>query len=207
MRIPRLLCAPFVFCFCVSSAFPQDNTVYQQAFAQQAPELRYLNFVWAIATGDLTGDGIPDVAMLLTGRASDEQPNAERLVVLAGLPDNSYKILAISGEFCHPSKFYNLDIRAMSLFVEAVEYADSSRKASYTLQFRYNSKASDLQLIGKESISQSYEDSSVERISSNYLTGKSIHTFRERGKTTAKEKTMRPSHIGLKGTSCDAFPD
>lgn len=206
MKIPRFWFFPLLFCCPVSPAAAQDSAIYQHIFAEKAPELRHLQFVWAIATGDLNGDGIPDVAMLLTGRASDEQSTAERLVVLAGLPGDNYKILAVSGEFCHPGKFYNLDIRKMSLFVEAVEYADSSRKGSYTLQFRYNPKVNDLELIGKESGDESYEDGSVERTSSNFLTGKSIHTVRERGKTTAKEKAIQPSHVGLKGTACDAFP-
>lgn len=72
------------------------------------PELRHLDFVWTAAEGDLTGDGIPDVAMVLTGRKGGDAPMEVRLVVLGGSPGGGYRRLSGSGEFCHPSKFYGV---------------------------------------------------------------------------------------------------
>ncbi|MFZ6771853.1 hypothetical protein ACO0LB_03965 [Undibacterium sp. SXout7W] len=189
----RLLSALLIFSFWPSYAAAEYTGKYQRALAATSSNFPHLNFIWANAEGDLNGDGIPDVAMLLTGNRAENDPREERLVVLTGNPDGSYKVLSISAEFCHPSKFYNLEIVKNSLFAQMVEYADSSRISSYTLQFRYNAKINDLELIGEEMNSESYETDSIERTSTNYLTGTVIHTT----KTGTKGKTKtRTEQIG-----------
>lgn len=206
----RLLYLLLLSCFSgVLPAWAKDSSPeYPSAVAELAPELRYLNFVWAVATGDLNGDGVPDVALLMTGSKGDDSPREERLVVLAGRPDGGFRILSISGDFCHPSKFYNLDIRKRSLFVEVVEYADAARLSSYTLQFRHDAKLNDLALIGKEVLAESYEDGALDRISSNYLSGDSIHTIRKDGRTkSVKARVANKARPGLQGSTCDAFLD
>lgn len=131
--------------------------------------------------------------MVLTGRKTESDPMEERLFVLAGNPDGSYKVLSISAEFCHPSKFYNLDIAKNSLFAQMVEHTDAARVSSYTLQFRYNAKLNDLELIGEETDAESYEESSMERTSTNYLTGKVIHTTKIGRKTKIRTERVAKS--------------
>ena len=189
----------FLFWFCALPVVAKDAPDHLQAVARMAPELRHLNFVWA----DAQGDGISDVAMLLTGSKDVEASREERLVVVTGVLGGGYRILSVSGEFCHPSKFYNLDIRDRSLFVEAVETADSARHASSTLHFRYNAILNDLELIGEEVRSFVYDGGDEERTSSNYLTGKVIHTWSNRGKAKTKtERIANPTHPKLNGWAC-----
>lgn len=139
------------------------------------PELRHLNFVWARAEGDLNGDAIPDLVLLLTG-SKNEGPREERLVVLAGQADGRYKLISVSGEFCHPDKFYNLEIRKNSVFAEAVGHADSSRFSGFTLQFRYSAARQDLELIGEEISEENYVENSLSKTSFNRLTQTVVHT-------------------------------
>lgn len=187
--------------FCFSAEYGLQQ---QKALSAIPSEFRHFDFIWANAEGDLNGDGIPDVAMVLTGRRTENDPLEERLFVLTGNPDGSYKVFSISAEFCHPSKFYNLDIAKNSLFAQMVEYADATRVSSYTLQFRYNSKLNDLELIGEEKNAESYEEGSMERTSTNYLTGKVIHTTKIGSKTkTRTERIGKSAHpTRLNGYSC-----
>jgi hypothetical protein len=174
-----------------------------QTIAKMAPELRHLDFVWAEAQGDLNGDGIPDAAILLTGSKGGSAHREERLVVVAGISGGGYRVLSVSGEFCHPSKFYQLDIREHDLFVEAVETADAARHASATLQFRYNAKLKDLELIGEELRSVAYDEDAEERTSSNYLSGRVVQTSSSRGKTKTKAKRIaNPARPKLAGWAC-----
>ncbi|WP_428504786.1 FG-GAP repeat protein [Roseateles sp.] len=193
-------------CSCAAPVAANERPEALQAFASQARELRHLDFVWGEATGDLNGDGISDVALVLTGSRRDEAPREERLVVLAGVPSGGYRILSLSGEFCHPGKFYTLDIKRGSLIVEAVETSDASRHGSTTRRFRYNAKLKDLELIGEDTLSVAYDEDEEERSSANYLTGKSIATLRSKGKTRSSEKRIespvRP--VRLNGWDCGA---
>jgi len=176
----------------------------RQAVAQLLPALRHLDFVWEQAEGDLNGDGIADVAMLFRGRNRDDTDIEERLVVLAGTPAGDYRVLSVSGEFCRPSKFYNMVIQRGSLLVEVVETADGGRWGSNTMRFRYNSDLRDLQLIGEDTRSEDYESGEQERSSTNLLTGKYISTTRIKGKTKTSTRqltvTSRPT---LNGWACN----
>lgn len=189
----RLLSALVIFSIWSSYASAEYTAKYQRAITATSSEFPHLNFIWANAEGDLNGDGIPDVAMVLTGHRTENDPREEGLFVLTGKPDGSYKVLSISAEFCHPSKFYNLEIEKNSLFAQMVEYADSSRISSYTLQFRYNAKINDLELIGEETNAESYEEGSMERTSTNYLTGKIIHTTKIGRKTKTRTERVGKS--------------
>lgn len=212
MRALRLLSISILLCMQSLCAFAEDTPIQQKALAIIAPQFPHLKSVWAIAEGDLNGDGIHDLALLLTGQKGENDPREERLFVLTGNPDGSYRLLSVSAEFCHPSKFYNLDIKKNSLFVEAVEAVDATGISSYTLQFRYNAKLHDVELIGREENSHSYkrEENSdgdkedyEDRTSSNYLTGKIIHTTKRGGKTTTTtERITSPAHPRLNGFSC-----
>ncbi len=204
-RLRRMSC---LVLFWALSASAQDSDRFQRAFSELAPELRHLSFLWAVTTGDLNGDGIDDVAMVMTGSRRDDADREERLVVLAGQPDGNYRILSISGEFCHPAKFYNLDIKRNSLFVQAVEYADAARVSSYTLQFRYDARLRDFALIGNETVSEGYEDGTLDRLSTNRLTGETLHTIRQKGKTrSVKGRIALAAKQVLGGTACDVFQD
>lgn len=202
----RLLSALVIFSIWSSYASAEYTKKYQGVLAVTSSDFPHLNYIWANAEGDLNGDGIPDVAMLLTGNRTENDPREERLFVLTGKPDGSYKVLSISAEFCHPSKFYNLNIAKNSLFAQMVEYADSSRISSYTLQFRYNAKINDLELVGEEMNSESYEEGSMERTSTNYLTGTVIHTTKTEKKGRTKTRTEQigksVSPTGLNGYLC-----
>ncbi len=164
-------------CICVAA---EDSIKQDAALLSVSSELKHLDFVWARAEGDLNGDTISDVALVLTGQKGDG-PREERLVVLTGSADGGYEVFSLSGELCHPSKFYNLDIREHSVFVQAVEYADSARFSGFTLQFRYSAARQDLELIGEQIDEENYDENSLYRVSINYLTKTAIHT-RDAGK-------------------------
>jgi hypothetical protein len=203
--MPNLLPLPIalLLSLCALPAAAEALPDPLQAIAQLAPDLRHLDFVWAEAQGDLNGDGIPDRALLLTGSKGAEAPREERLVVLAGVPGGGYRLLSVSGEFCHPSKFYDLEIRERALFVAAVETADAARDGRSTLHFRYNAKLKDLELIGEELQAIVYEPEEVERTSTNHLTGKVVHTSKSKGKTkTRTERIAHPTHPALTGWVC-----
>ena len=153
---------------CAGNVHAADESTSAERKARLAipPEFRHLDFVLAAAEGDLNGDGVPDRAMLLMGRKG-EGPQEERLFVLTGKADGGYQVLSVSGEFCHPSKFYNLDIKNNSLFVQAVFYADAARFSGFTLQFRYNPKTKDLEHIGEQQDDEDYPSNSYHRVSLN----------------------------------------
>jgi len=204
LAVLRLLILSVLLCtgrFCLAAEYgPRQRA----ALTAIPSELRYFDFIWASTEGDVNGDGIHDMAMVLTGSKTENDPMEERLFVLAGSSDGTYKVLSISAEFCHPSKFYNLDIEKSSLFAQMVEYADANRVSSYTLQFRYNSKLGDLELIGKEENGENYEDGSMERTSTNYLTGKVIHTTKigSKSKTRIERNGKSATPTRLNGYSC-----
>lgn len=172
-------------CVCVAA---EDSTKQDAALLSVPSELKHLDFVWARAEGDLNGDTIPDVALVLTGQKGDG-PREERLVVLTGSANGDYQVFSVSGELCHPGKFYNLDIRERSVFVQAVEYADSARFSGFTLQFRYSAARQDLELIGEQIDEENYDENSLYRVSINYLTKTAIHT-RDAGKRQKEAKAQ-----------------
>ena len=193
---------------CMGNVHAADESTSAERKARLAipPEFRHLDFVLAASEGDLNGDGVPDRAMLLMGRKG-EGPQEERLFVLTGRADGGYQVLSVSGEFCHPSKFYNLDIKNNSLFVQAVYYADAARFSGFTLQFRYNPKTKDLEHIGEQQDDEDYSSNSYHRVSLNYLTNAAIHS-RRAGKKY-KEARGRivdgPGVLPLNGFVCEAY--
>ena len=108
--------------------------------------------------------------------------------MFAGASDGSYTPISVSGQFCEPEKFYNMSIEGSALIVQAVSYADAARAASFTLQFRYNAKLNDFELIGMEEDSVEYDENSSYKVSVNYLT-KVIRLSRHLGKSYIKRST------------------
>lgn len=137
--------------------------------------------------GDLNGDGIKDYAVVIVLDGNESQ-REERLVVLVGTSDGNFRPLSVSGQFCEPQKFYDLSIRNNSLFVESVNKADASAKNSFTLQFRFNLRVSDLELIGSETNEVEYDENSSYKVSVNYLTRVVKHS-RLLGKSYIERRT------------------
>ncbi|RYH29037.1 MAG: hypothetical protein EON54_22840 [Alcaligenaceae bacterium] len=193
---------------CLSNAYAADEptSVQQRARLAIAQEFQHLDFVWGAAEGDLNGDGVLDMALLLTGRKG-ESPIQERLFFLAGTSDGSYQVLSVSGEFCRPSKFYNLDIKNNALFVQAVYYADAARFSGYTLQFRYNAKIKDLEHIGEQQDDEDYSSGAYSRVSLNYLTKAAIHSRRagKKYKEARGRMTDAPGILPLNGFVCEGY--
>ena len=131
--------------------------------------------IWVGTDGDLNSDGIKDYAAVIILDGSENR-HEERLVVLAGTSDGNFKPLSVSGQLCEPQKFYNLDIRRDSLFVESVQNADASAKYGITLQFRFNSRLGDFELVGNETSSYEYDENSSYIVSVNYLTSVVKHS-------------------------------
>jgi hypothetical protein len=178
MEALRLLSALVIFSIWASCASAEYTPKYQSALAATAAEFPHLDFIWANAEGDLDGDGLPDLALVLTGNRGADGPREERLIVLVGKPDGSYKILSVSDEFCHVRKFYNLSTSQLgsSFEVEGVSSGDASHSDSFTLKFRYNVNFNDFELVGREDRSTNYDEDSSYRVSINYLTAVAIQT-------------------------------
>ena len=204
--LPRLLRPVCLAAALVAACVPataQDDAEQASVLSALPPELRHLSFAWARAQGDLNGDGVPDVAVVLTGSKGDA-PREERLVVLAGRPGGGYQLLSLSGDLCYPSKFYHLEIQKNAVALQAVEHADASSMSSYTLQFRYNAMLQDLELIGERSDEDGYNDGSSYRISINHLTHMAV-VARKVGKRYKEAKARMataPALRPLRGFDC-----
>lgn len=151
--------------------------------------------VWTLEAGDLNGDGIDDIALIVTAPRENTQ-NDERLLVLAGNRDKTFSVLALSAEFCHVRKFYNLSIARSSLYVQGVLTENGAAGSSMTLQFRYNPRRKDLELIGHEYSSEDYRQNSSERVSTNYLTGV-VHRERNVKNKRKQSRVQMPRRAGL----------
>ncbi len=203
MRAHRWLSIASLLWLLAPMVLAKDLPEHQRAFFSAMPELHYLDFIWEQTEGDLNGDGINDLAMLLTGSKGDNAPREERLVVLIGLPGGRYRLLSVSGEFCHPSKFYGLEIRKQSVFVTAVETADAVRWGGRTLQFRHNAKLQDLELIGEETKGSDEDARESEQTSTNLLTGQFVQVTKKRGKTSTTQQRMAKTDLArLSGYVC-----
>jgi hypothetical protein len=191
---------------CVAPAAAQDLPPYlaaKNAIEAHFPDRHYS--VWTSEVGDLNGDGIDDIAIVMT--AARDGQHEERLAVFTGKRDQGYALLAVSGDFCHVRKFYNLRIRKSSLFVEAVMKASGDASASVTLQFRYSAARKDLELIGSERHSEEYAHEAYYRASTNYLSGAVLHERKEqRRRKQARAQIARPAVLaGLQGFDCQAY--
>ncbi len=185
------------------TAFAQADTFTssEAAIAAMFPNEKYIE--WGSTEGDWNGDGIKDLAMILSGPGGNH-----RLVVLAGVLGGGYFPLSVSSSYCDAPKFYNLDEKGASLFVTEVYNADENDSVSNTLQFRFNKKLNDLELIGKENIWESYQDNSYGRLSVNYPAGLAIEYKRVRGhiKATKRSRFAAPQLARLNGFDCDTKP-
>ncbi len=201
MRISLRSCVSLVFLAQAVAAFAEADVFPSPAAAIAAlfPTKKFVE--WTSTEGDLNGDGIKDLAMILT---QEDEPGEKRLVVLAGVHGRKYSPLSVSSKYCDAQKFYNLKAEGPSLFVEEVHRADDPLITN-TLQFRFNKKLVDLELIGKENISESLQDKEYHRLSVNYPAGVAIVYERIRGriKATKRSQFAVPPLARLNGFDCD----
>jgi hypothetical protein len=180
------------------TAFAQADTFTssETAIAAMFPNEKYVE--WESTEGDWNGDGVKDLAMILSG------PD-RRLVVLAGVFGGGYFPLSISSSYCDAQKFYNLGAKGDSLFVTEVHHVGEDGSITNTLQFRFNKTHGDFELIGKENISEGKE---YGRSSVNYLAGLAIEYERVRGhiKATKRSRFAAPQLARLNGFACDIQP-
>lgn len=154
--------------------------------------------------GDLNGDGLADYAAIVTTPLTEGAAEQERLVVLAGAADGTYKLLSLSGEFCgvaRNGKFYELSISESSLFVRGVWAAEPERYSGFTLQFRYRRSMNDLQLIREQS--EWTEDGQTYRVSFDYLTRAVVHRREDGNKhKEVKAQLINAAAIKLHDYQC-----
>lgn len=195
-----VLLAQAVTAIAQADVFPSASAAIDASF----PDKKFVG--WTATEGDLNGDGIKDLAMILT-HFPESGPFETRLVVLAGVSGGGYSPLSISSEYCKAQKFFNLEVKRGSLFVEEVHKADGDVLVTNTLQFRFNKKLADLQLIGTENISESSQDNSYARESVNFPAGIAIAYERlgKRVKETKRSRFRAPSLARLNGFDCDKY--
>ena len=184
-------CAVFALLVCASDTVIAQDAVVQSKRMHAAIGAVFPNQRFSIrqgTEGDLNGDGVNDYAVVVVLSDDKEVRPAERLVVFAGGLDGRYKPISVSGPFCAPEKFYNLSTVKNTLVVQAVQYADSTRMESFTLQFRYNAKLADFELIGGEEDSVEYDANAGYKVSVNYLTNV-VRYARHLGKTYIERST------------------
>lgn len=163
---------------------------------------------WTSTTGDWNGDGVPDLALVLNEvNGPSDRPMEIRLVVLAGTPGGQYTPLSASASYCRAQKFFHLEAKGTSLLVTAVDKAEGDDLGSTTLQFRFNPRRGDFELIGKETVWTSGKDGG--RSSVNYLSGKFITSERVKGrlKASQEKRFAVPALAVLKGFDCDVYDD
>ena len=150
---------------------------------------------WVSTEGDWNGDGIKDVAMILTQRQPEEGPTQVRLVVLAGVPGGGYLPLSVSSSYCVAQKHYNLEASGPSLLVTAVHRLDEV--ITDTLHFRFNNRLGDFELVGSENF---YDANSR----SGYIGGSKLPNKRQHGRYTQKRTPFAVTQlVRLNGFDCD----
>lgn len=210
-RMPSILTVATCLAAAVTSAFAQTPAFVspKAAVAALFPQQTFVE--WTSTTGDWNGDGVPDIALLLNEvNGSSDRPMEIRLVVLAGTPggpDGRYTPLSASASYCRAQKFFNLEAKGASLLVTAVDKAEGDDLGSTTLQFRFNPRRGDFELIGKETVWTSGKDGG--RSSVNYLSGKFITSERVKGwlKVNEPKRFAVPSLAVLQGFDCDVYDD
>ena len=151
---------------------------------------------------------MPDLALVLNEvNGPSDRPMEIRLVVLAGTPGGQYTPLSASASYCRAQKFFNLEAKGASLFVTAADKAEGDALGTTTLQFRFNPRRGDFELIGKESVWTSGKDGG--RSSVNYLSGKFITSKRVKGriKASQEKRFVVPALAVLKGFDCGVYED
>lgn len=156
-RIPHAL--PFItgLLTLLSTAMPPAHAqpaTYARPEVAVAALFPQQTFVeWTSTTGDWNRDGVPDIALLLNEvNGPSDRPMEIRLVVLAGTPGGQYTPLSTSASYCRAQKFFRLEAKGASLWVTAVDKAEGDDLGSTTLQFRFNPRRGDFELIGKETV-------------------------------------------------------
>lgn len=160
---------------------------------------------WTTERGDVNGDGIVDIAMILSYSSDGPGGIRTRLVVLAGRADGGLAVLSESARYCDAHKFFNLRIEKGSLYAEAVQKADSTYFGSNTLQFRFNKRLGDLEVSGQELRWDSYDDESSGSWSKSFLTGAVVESEVVRGRTiqSKRAKEQRRPSMRLNGFDCN----
>lgn len=207
-RIPSILTFATCLAAAGTSAFAQTPAFSRPevAIAAMFPQQTFVE--WTSTTGDWNGDGVPDLALVLNEvNGSSDKPMEIRLVVLAGTPGGQYTPLSASTSYCRAQKFFHLEAKGTSLLVTAVDKAEGDDLGSTTLQWRFNLRRGDFELIGKETVWTSGKDGS--RSSVNYLSGKVITSERVKGrlKVNAPKRFAVPALEVLKGFDCGAYDD
>jgi len=207
-RIPRTLALAIALAAAATGAYAQSPAFArpEAAIAALFPQQTFVE--WTSTTGDWNGDGVPDLALVLNEvNGSSDKPMEIRLVVLAGTPGGQYTPLSASTSYCRAQKFFHLEAKGTSLFVTAVDKAEGDALGTTTLQFRFNPRRGDFELIGKETVWTSGKDGS--RSSVNYLSGKVITSERVKGrlKASQEKRFAVPALAVLKGFDCDVYDD
>jgi len=208
MRLPfRLLAVPTLVAWTVAAC--AQATVFPDAKAAIAATFVNDRFSeWTSTTGDWNGDGIDDIAMILTNAGGLMEGQLQiRLLVLAGAPDGRYTVMSASSSYCSAQKFFNLEAKGASLFVTEVHKAEGDAMITETRQFRFNGRLGDLELIGKESVAETY-DGEYHRTSVNYLSGTAVDYERVRGRVQpkARQRFAVSPPARLNGFDCDRQP-
>lgn len=164
---------------------------------------------WTATAGDWNGDGVQDLALILNEVDGPvDRPMEIRLVVLAGTAGGAYTPVSASSSYCMAQKFYNLEAKGASLWVTAVNKAEGEVSATTTLQFRFNPRRADFELIGKENVWE-VQGKEYSRSSVNYLVGKFIAYKRVKGRVKAGnvKRFAVPSLASLNGFNCTTYDD
>ncbi|GAA4419430.1 hypothetical protein [Acidovorax lacteus] len=191
-----------------ASTAPAQPAVFASPAAALAALFPQQTFVeWTSTQGDWNGDGLRDLALIANEQNGPPDRQMEfRLVVLAGRGDGRYTLLSASSRYCKAQKFFNLDAKGPSLYATAVDKAEGDDLGSTTLQFRFNPRRGDFELLGKESVWTA--QGRVEgRSSVNYLAGRLVRHERTAGRLkVAEDKRFAvPALPALQGFDCDTY--
>lgn len=204
---------PAVICW--ASLVSGSALAQSKVFANPAAYIDHLNRMgsslgydfneWTTERGDVNGDDIEDIAMILSYSSDDLGGIRTRLVDLAGRADGGFAVLSESARYCDAQKFFNLRIEKGSLYAEAVQKADSTYFGSDTLQFRFNKRLGDLEAIGQELHWDAFEDETSGSWSKNLLTGAVVESEVVRGRTIKSKRTkeQRRPLMRLNGFDCN----
>jgi hypothetical protein len=199
---------------CWASLLSGSALAQSKVFANSAAYIDHLNRTgsslgydfseWTPERGDMNGDGIEDVAMILSYSSDDPGGIRTRLVVFAGRADGGFAVLSESARYCDAQKFFNLRIEKAYLYADAVHKADASQFAGESLQFRFNQRLGDLEAIGWELRWGSSDDETSGSWSRNFLTGAVVEREVVRGRTIKSKRTkaQRQPLMRLNGFDC-----
>lgn len=208
-RVFALICWA---CLLSGSALAQSKVfatpaAYIEHLERTGSSLGYNFNEWTTERGDVNGDSIEDVAMILSYLSDEPGGIRTRLVVLAGRVDGGYAVLSESARYCDVQKFFNLRVEKGSLYAEAVQKADSTYFGSDTLQFRFNKRLRDLEAISQEMQWDAFDDESSGRWSKNFRTGAVVESEVVRGRIikTKRSQAQRSPLMRLNGFDCNSL--